>query len=141
MAFVLEEEDAMFTGDNVLGHGTAVFEDLSQYLSSLDAMKNAFSGKAYPGHGVVVENGKARIDEYIAHRKKREDEVLQALTPTASGAPMSSMDVVKVVYKDVAETLHIPAQGGVLQVLAKLRSEGKVVETGEKYRLADRAAL
>ena len=50
MAFVLEEENAMFTGDNVLGHGTAVFEDLAVYLDSLTRMREQFHGRAYPGH-------------------------------------------------------------------------------------------
>ena len=50
MAFVLEEEGAMFTGDNVLGHGTAVFEDLAVYLDSLSRMREQFHGRAYPGH-------------------------------------------------------------------------------------------
>ena len=40
----------MFTGDNVLGHGTAVFEDLTVYLDSLSRMREQFRGRAYPGH-------------------------------------------------------------------------------------------
>lgn len=40
----------MFTGDNVLGHGTAVFEDLAVYLNSLSRMRDQFHGRAYPGH-------------------------------------------------------------------------------------------
>lgn len=40
----------MFTGDNVLGHGTAVFEDLIVYLNSLSRMREQFKGRAYPGH-------------------------------------------------------------------------------------------
>ena len=50
MAFVLEEENAMFTGDNVLGNGTAVFEDLAVYLDSLSRMREQFHGRAYPAH-------------------------------------------------------------------------------------------
>ena len=50
MAFILEEENAMFTGDNILGHGTAVFEDLTVYLDSLSRMREQFCGRAYPGH-------------------------------------------------------------------------------------------
>ena len=72
MALVLEEEDAMFTADNVLGQGTAVFEDLAAYMASLSAMSKQFKGRAYPGHGPVIEDGPAKIHEYIQHRKQRE---------------------------------------------------------------------
>ena len=71
MAFILEEEDAMFTADNVLGQGTAVFEDLAAYMKSLDSMAKQFSGRAYPGHGPVIDDGPAKICEYIEHRKQR----------------------------------------------------------------------
>lgn len=95
------EVGAIFTADNVLGHGTAVFEDLSVYLDSLALMKRrvaesiAAAGagagagaqgsdgvktrRAYPGHGAVVEDAVAKIDEYIAHRRMREEEALNVL--------------------------------------------------------------
>lgn len=79
MAFVVEEEDAMFTGDNVLGHGTAVFEDLAAYMDSLNLMSKEFGGRAYPGHGAVIQDGKAKISEYIKHRKERERQYLEVL--------------------------------------------------------------
>ncbi|CAF9907595.1 hypothetical protein IMSHALPRED_005581 [Imshaugia aleurites] len=140
MAFVLEEENAMFTGDNVLGHGTAVFEDLAVYLDSLTRMRDQFHGRAYPGHGTVIEDGRARIEEYIAHRKQREEEILQALRN--HGKEASSMELVKVVYKDVPEDLHVPAANGVVQVLRKLEAEGKVGrDQRERWHIADKATL
>jgi len=78
-AFILLEESAIFTGDNVLGHGTAVFQDLASYLLSLEQMQAQFRGRAYPGHGAVIEDGNAKIKEYIAHRQQREGQVLKAL--------------------------------------------------------------
>ena len=53
MAFTLEEENAMFTGDNVLGIGTAVFKDLHIYLQSLERMKTTTPNRLYPAHGYV----------------------------------------------------------------------------------------
>lgn len=144
MAFVLAEEDAMFTGDNVLGQGTAVYEDLATYLSSLDKMRHLFKGRAYPGHGPVVEDGPAKIVEYIEHRKQREEQVISTLRPTqdAKAVPQTALQVVKIIYSDVPEELHAAARGGVLQILAKLEAEGKVVQEGpDSWRLAPSSSL
>ena len=137
--FVLKEEDAMFTGDNVLGHGTAVFEKLSVYLDSLKNMRQQFAGRAYPGHGEVIEDGVAKIDEYIAHRQLRENQVLQVLEDRK---PRTPMELVKIIYKDVPENLHEPAAQGVLQILQKLEGEGKVVCLDDgRRRITKKAAL
>ncbi|KAH5598243.1 hypothetical protein HBI45_161260 [Parastagonospora nodorum] len=132
MALILEEEDAMFTADNVLGQGTAVFEDLTAYLKSLSGMSQQFSGRAYPGHGPVIPDGPAKIAEYIAHRKQREKQVLDVLSQDRDGG-WTSMDIVKVIYKDYPENLWEPAERGVLQILDKLLKEGKVTfDEGKK---------
>jgi ribonuclease/clavin/mitogillin len=152
MALILEEEDAMFTGDNVLGQGTAVFEDLSTYLNSLEKMKGMFSGRAYPGHGPVIDDGRAKIMEYIQHRQQREQQVIEVLSsprPSDKGSEESdlgdwdSMEIVKIIYKDVPESLHIPAHGGVMQVLRKLQQEDKVAtdSSTKRWRINSRAAL
>lgn len=144
MVFVFEEENALFTADNVLGQGTAVFEDLATYLASLDKMKELFGGRAYPGHGPVIEDGPAKIREYITHRQQREDQITQTLrsvndaTETASWEPM---ELVKVIYQDVPESLHLPAQGGVIQVLQKLEKEGRATKEGGRWVMTDRSAL
>ncbi|EGS19418.1 metallo-beta-lactamase domain-containing protein [Thermochaetoides thermophila DSM 1495] len=170
VVLVWHEENAIFTGDNVLGHGTAVFEDLATYLSSLEIMKELYSdgersGRAYPGHGPVVDDGMAKIEEYIRHRKMREEQVLQTLRsspggPDGSGAGSNNkdgqhqvqppawtvMELVRSIYRDVPESLHPAAAGGVVQILHKLRREGRVVVVsesgdGERWSLAARSAL
>lgn len=142
MAFILEEEDAMFTADNVLGQGTAVFEDLAKYMKSLDNMSKQFKGRAYPGHGPVIEDGPARIYEYIKHRKQREQDVLDVLARDKKDG-WTSMDIVKVIYKDYPENLWEPAEKGVLQILDKLKGEGKVVKDDKKgtWSLAEKSSL
>lgn len=139
MAFVLEEENAIFTGDNVLGHGTAVFEDLTTYINSLERMQEQFSGRAYPGHGAIIDDGRKRISEYIEHRHQRGREVLQILAEgrengMSGGGFRTPMDMVKIIYEDVPESLHEAAAHGVVQILQKLAAEGKVVESENSQR-------
>lgn len=93
-----EEVGCIFTADNVLGHGTAVFENLSQYVSSLKLMKQrvAVNRRAFPGHGAVINDAKQKLDEYITHRQMREDEAMNVLcygTTTAPGkAPLKTAE-------------------------------------------------
>lgn len=141
-AFILEEEDAMFTADNVLGQGTAVFEDLGTYMKSLDAMSKQFKGRAYPGHGPVIKDGPGKVLEYIKHRKQREKQVLDVLAQEKEGG-WTSMDIVKVIYKDYPENLWLPAERGVLQIVEKLLKEGKTAfdEGKGTWSLSGKATL
>ncbi|EEY21331.1 conserved hypothetical protein [Verticillium alfalfae VaMs.102] len=150
VTFVFHEEDAMFTADNVLGHGTAVFENLGVYVDSLERMRHMFKGRVYPGHGPVVSEGPAKIIEYIRHRQERENQVLRMLRTSHERAGVGSqsddwtvMELVKVIYKDVPEALHVPASGGVLQILRKLEAEGQVAQTpdAERWITNDKSSL
>ncbi|KAF9701315.1 hypothetical protein EKO04_000635 [Ascochyta lentis] len=142
MAFILEEEDAMFTADNVLGQGTAVFEDLATYMKSLDSMSKQFKGRAYPGHGPVIGDGPAKINEYIKHRRQREQQVLDVLAQDKQDG-WTSMNIVKVIYKDYPQSLWEPAEKGILQILNKLKGEGKVVHDEKKrtWSLSEKSSL
>lgn len=142
----------MFTGDNVLGQGTSVFEDLPAYLNSLEKMSDMFSGRAYPGHGPVIEDGKARIAEYIEHRQQREQQLIEVLSSPGfpgetsgekEAAGRDAMEIVKIVYKDVPENLHIAAHDGVMHILQKLLQEGKVAvdPLTKRWKIDNRTAL
>lgn len=136
----------MFTGDNVLGHGTAVFEDLTAYVKSLERMAGQFNGRGYPGHGAVIEDGKAKVLEYVKHRKEREDQIIEVLRTQKEGEQgkpkWKSMEMVKVIYKSYPENLHLPAEKGLLQVLGKLAAEGKVTkDNSDLWSLTEKAAL
>lgn len=143
MCFILEDEDAMFTGDNVLGHGTAVFEDLAAYMSSLHRMETQFNGRAYPSHGEVIEDGREKIRGYISHREAREKEALELLGRKREDGKdgWESMEMVKVIYKAYPEQYHLPAQGSLGHVLRKLEADGKVREREGRWSLAEKAAL
>lgn len=158
MAFVLSspetgEDQALFSGDNVLGHGTAVFEDLAAYMTSLQKMHDRLSASStptipiFPGHGAVIDNGRAKIAEYISHRQERERQILDVLkevSPDGEDQGWSSMGIVKVVYAEYPEHLHGPAEGSVVHVLRKMEGDGRVVRAkgeGGGWRLSSKAAL
>jgi glyoxylase-like metal-dependent hydrolase (beta-lactamase superfamily II) len=79
MCFILEEEGAMFTGDNVLGHGTAAVELLSTWMGSLGVMASHGCQVGYPAHGDVIADLPAKIAGEIAQKVRREQRVMQAL--------------------------------------------------------------
>jgi glyoxylase-like metal-dependent hydrolase (beta-lactamase superfamily II) len=124
LCFVLEEEQALFSGDNVLGVGTTVIPqaggDLDDYLRSLDRLLALAPRRIYPAHGPRIEDGVAKLRQYIAHRHEREQQILAALRQ--GDAPIATL--VKRVYTDVPEALHAAAGHSVAAHLAKLEREG-----------------
>jgi len=138
IALFLHEERILFTADSVLGHGTAVFEDLAAYLASLHKllhMRNkdewAFHN-VYPAHGPVVEDGPALIKKYIDHRLEREEQIMDLLRRThtspekGESSSWSIEQLVAVIYKDYPESLWLPAAHSVELHLRKLQFEEKV---------------
>ncbi|CAB3376381.1 Hypothetical predicted protein [Cloeon dipterum] len=131
-AFVLEEENALFSGDCVLGEGTTVLETLSDYMRSLYLMKGLKADILYPGHGPHNLDAGSVIGQYIAHREKREKQVLECLQQNGE---MTIEEIVRSVYKGLPEHLILAASQNVHQHLEKLMEEGRVEEVGEKYRV------
>ena len=97
VCLILEEENALFSGDCILGETSAVFEDLHDYLISLEKILNQKSSIIYPGHGPVVNDPTAKIKNYIEHRLEREKQIVQCLQD--SKKPCDVMKIVEVMYK------------------------------------------
>ena len=75
--------DAAFVGDTVLGRGSVLLVPhagaLDGYLSALAALRDRPLSLLLPGHGPVITDPRAKLDEYVAHRLDRERRLVAAL--------------------------------------------------------------
>lgn len=124
----VHETGVVLTGDHVLGRGTTVVSwpdgDMRAYVDSLERLRGMPATALYPGHGPALDQPARVLDEYLAHRRERERQVLDALragdeTPAA---------IVRRVYADVDPVLHPAAERSVRAHLDKLVVEGRVAE-------------
>jgi glyoxylase-like metal-dependent hydrolase (beta-lactamase superfamily II) len=97
ISYYLKEENALFSGDCILGETTANFEDLFTYMNSLRKILDQFKPDIiYPGHGPVVKDGIDRIQAYINHRNKRNEQIMATLRE--SNQALDEFEIVKIVY-------------------------------------------
>ncbi len=126
LCYLLENERMLFSGDHIMQGSTVVIAppdgDMAAYLASLRALRDLPIGSIAPGHGLLIEDPSAKIDEYLTHRSERERAILDAVE-----AGVDTVDgVVARVYADVREELHPVARHSVCAHLLKLRDEGRV---------------
>jgi glyoxylase-like metal-dependent hydrolase (beta-lactamase superfamily II) len=130
LAFWCAADRALFTGDAVLGRGTSFIDppqgDLAKYLRSLHRMRDLAPATIYPGHGPVVLDARAKLEEYIAHRAEREAQVLAAI----AAGDVTIPEMVERIYADYPVDVKPLAERSVLAHLLKLEAEGRAQRAG-----------
>jgi glyoxylase-like metal-dependent hydrolase (beta-lactamase superfamily II) len=79
VCFVLEEENALFSGDNILGHGSTAVEHLGDYLQTLRKLETGGFKTGYPGHGDLISKVGEKISRELTVKERREKTCLNAL--------------------------------------------------------------
>jgi glyoxylase-like metal-dependent hydrolase (beta-lactamase superfamily II) len=130
LCFYEERTGTLVSGDNVVGLGSVLIDppegNMRAYLQSLGRMHTLPNlSVIFGGHGPAIANPYAKIDEYIAHRLDREQEILQAVRDGAG----TTKDIVAIVYTNVSPKAHAMAERAVLAHLEKLIEDGLVRET------------
>ncbi len=127
--FLLEEERMLFAGDHIMNGSTVVIVppggDMKAYIDSLRRLLDYPISFIAPGHGEVMEDSRAIVEWLVAHRLKRERKVIAGLEQLQRASPEQ---LVRVVYDDVAVSLHPMAILSLTAHLIKLRDESRAVE-------------
>jgi glyoxylase-like metal-dependent hydrolase (beta-lactamase superfamily II) len=127
LCYLLEEERLLFSGDHVMNGSTVVIRppdgDMAIYLEQLERLKHLRLRAIAPGHGELITEPVAKLDEYLAHRRLREDIVVAALT---EHGPATTAELLATVYADVTEERHEMARHSLWAHLRKLADDGRV---------------
>lgn len=125
----------LFTGDHVVGQGTVVIAppdgDMGDYITSLRRLLELPARLLLGGHGPVITDPRAKIQEYIDHRLLREQQIVDCLASGVGTIP----EIVERLYRDVPAMLHPVAERSVHAHLLKLVREGRAASAGEDYVL------
>jgi glyoxylase-like metal-dependent hydrolase (beta-lactamase superfamily II) len=141
VAYALLEENALFTGDHVMGWSTTVIAppdgDMTAYMESLERVRAGAFSVLWPTHGPPVREVAPFLDAYVVHRLERQAQILRAL----EAGPARIADLVPRLYADVDPRLHPAAARSMLAAIIDLVRRGRVLSVGppelaSEYRLA-----
>jgi glyoxylase-like metal-dependent hydrolase (beta-lactamase superfamily II) len=134
VCYFLRPDRVLFSGDNLLGNSSSSVRNLKQYMTSMGRMARTRPLVVCPGHGNTIIRGQQRIQQQIAHRLGREDQVLAAMDAGASTVD----DIVAAVYpRNLRKSLRAAAGRNVRTHLEKLRQENRIIERKATYALPD----
>lgn len=120
LCFWHPESRTLLSGDLIAGSGSIMVAppegDLTAYMASLEWVRDLDPARILPGHGPEVTKAAAKIEEYVAHRRDREERVATAISSGAS----SVQEIVASAYRDVPPPMRPYAALAVRAHLAKL---------------------
>ena len=130
LAFALIEENALFSGDHVMGWATSVVAppdgDMGAYMESLERVTARGFDMLWPTHGAPVTEVAPFLAAYRAHRLEREAQIVARL----AAGDRTIGEMVPGLYAAVDERLWPAASLSVLAHLIDLTRRGVVVCDG-----------
>lgn len=122
----LDVENALFTGDHIMGWSTTVVSppdgNMADYMASVRKLIARDDAILYPTHGNPVRDPAPFLAAYLAHRLERETQIIELLRR----GPSTIRAMVEILYVDVRRELHKPARRSVLAHMLKLLTDGVV---------------
>lgn len=141
LCFHLDQENALFPGDHVMGWSTTVISppdgDMSDYMDSLRKLAERSDRIYYPTHGAPIEGPQRFVRAILVHRKMRESQILDCLDKEIYTIPF----MVEHMYKNLDKRLVGAAQHSIFAHIIDLSNRGiikprdKITIESEYYRV------
>jgi glyoxylase-like metal-dependent hydrolase (beta-lactamase superfamily II)/8-oxo-dGTP pyrophosphatase MutT (NUDIX family) len=123
----------LFVGDMISTLSSVVIGppdgDLAVYLEQLRRLRSYDSRLLLPSHGGPSSRPAVTIDAALAHRRRREGELLRALSTRAR----TPSELTRELYQGLAPALVRFAELQVVAGLTKLRADGRAVSTDGRW--------
>ena len=140
VCFLLENENLLFAGDQVMEGATVVIAPpdghMGQYLAALERLQALDLAAIAPAHGRILCEPQRLLAAIVTHRRQREAKVLAALRRVGHGTPET---LVSEVYADVPAFLHLAARLSLQAHLIHLTEIGQAVFEDGTWHALDTA--
>jgi glyoxylase-like metal-dependent hydrolase (beta-lactamase superfamily II) len=125
----------LYCGDLVRLGGTVVIPasrggNLQDYLDSLARVRALEPRRLLPAHGPIIDDPLSVIDEYVRHRRMRQDQILGVL----HARPSTVGEIAAALYPGLAPALTTAAADTVLAHLQHLEHTGEATRSGVTWR-------
>ena len=134
LAFYEPEYRLLLAGDMVSTLSSMIIHpsdgDLALYVESLERLKNYPTRLLLPAHGGPSTKALAILDEAIAHRRQREEQLVKAL----ADRPRSIEELALELYRGFPESVLKLARWQIHAGLIKLERERRAAPDGARWR-------
>jgi len=125
-----EEKGILFSGDNILRSITTWLgptnSSVAEYIKSIETIQKLPNLKLiFAAHGSPIENPKERISDILAHRKEREQQVLNIIYDNKEKG-ISPKEIIKAIYPNESRLLHQVARGWIVLTLKMLEERNLI---------------
>ena len=131
LCFALAGENALFSGDHVMGWSTTVVSppdgDMGAYMGSLEKLMAREETVYWPTHGAPIPRARHYARALYDHRRRREGRVLACVEEGVATIP----EMVERLYRGLDRRLHKAAARTVLAHLIHLVETGRIACDGE----------
>ena len=143
LCFALREEQALFSGDHVMGWSTTIIPppdgNLNSYLDSLRLLLPRTESTYYPTHGAPITAPDQLVSALLTHREARTDQIVACMHDGID----TIKEMVLRMYTHVPPQLYPAAAASVMSHLLALHETGRVACSDDTpkprslYTLAD----